>query len=246
MHNFKESKLKVTGLLLFLLGAFIIFYSGIKITGFAVSQENSGGIFFIGIAFVLGGILLINLGGKGQLEIKLYQEADKNGRGHTLMTDPENLFGNGAVTLDRFRKEIHDLKKDPELFKIVRKTYLATLIRKYEEGGAEAQLARKYLIEMDFEPEEEEEKGYAIPLEERMKIKNAFNDIGGKITPAQMRILKKYDLVYTIGKTHAKISPEQGGRSIAMGKSPSDVNAGKNTSSLLLKLCDEQYRKKLK
>jgi hypothetical protein len=253
MHNPKRSKQKAMGALLFLFGIFIVIYSGTKFTGFAISQGNAGGFFFIGIILMVGGILLVGFGKQSQLEIKLYKEAKKDGKKQIYMTDPENLFGtNGIVTLEKFREDMDEIRKDPELFDMIKQSYFAPLMEKYSEGGVESELAEQYLVEMGFEPENEEkteseeESRYALPKEEITKIKTAFSDRKEKITPGQKKILANYDLVYTSHGNRIMITPQQGGERIIVGISPNDRNAGKRISSQVLRLCDAQYRKKAK
>jgi hypothetical protein len=234
---------------LFALGFFISVYSSFKFTGFVVSQGSAGGYFFIGITLIIGGILLVNFNGQSQLEIELYKDSKNNGgKEKIFMTDPENIFGTeGIVSLDKFKQEMAEIKKDPELLKIVKEAYFFPLMNKLNEKGAESELAKQYLVEMGFESEnQEDEKRYALPKSEIDKIKTAFVDKKDRLTSAQKEILKKYNLKYVIpNRGHAKISPEQGGECITMSLSPSDVRTGKNNSSLLVKLCDKQYRKNL-
>jgi hypothetical protein len=247
MLNLKINKQKIIGTFLFLLGISIMIYSGIKLTGFAISGGDVGGFFFLGILFLIGGILLMSFSGQNQLEVKLYREVKKDGKEQIFMTDPENLFGNGTVDLDKFRKDMGEIKKDPELFIMVKEAYFIPLMNKYNGEGDESELAEQYLIEMGFEPEKENEKRYALPKNEILKIKNAFNEKKMKkgITPAQREILKQYKLEYMQGRTHAKITSEDGKEKMIVSVSPSDRRAGKNTSSLLVKLCDKQFRKEL-
>ena len=247
MDKRKINKKNIFGIFLFIFGFFITAYSSLKFTGFVVSQGGAGGYFFIGIILIIGGILLVNLNSQNQLEIKLYRESKKDGKGHISMTDPENLFGNkGFVTLDIFRQQMKEISKDPELFELVKESYFAPLMKKYSEGGVESELAEQYLVEMGFEPEKGNDSRYVLPKSEIARIKSAFMDRKDRITSAQNGILKKYGLKYTcLPGGHAKISPEQGGESITVSLSPSDKRAGKNASSQLVKLCDKQYRKNL-
>ncbi|MFH1365389.1 MAG: hypothetical protein ABIH28_02285 [archaeon] len=250
MHSLKLSKQKMMGTFLFLFGIFAMIYSGIKLTGFAVSQEGAGEFFFIGIVFVIVGIFLMSFSKHSQLEIKLYKKSNgKNGgKEEIYMTDPENLFGkNGTISLEQFRKDMKEIKKDPALLELIKEAYFVPLMDKYAgKDGSESELAEQYLIEIGFEQTKEDESRYALPKTEITRIKKAFSERRGKITSAQKRILTDYQLRYIPQGNRAIITPEQGGERIVIGICPGDINAGKRISSLILKLCDFQHRKKSK
>lgn len=239
--------MKKTGIFLFVLGFFSSIYSGFKFTGFAVSQFGFQDIFFIGMILMFGGILLTILGSQGALEVKLYRGKSKGGKEEVYMTDPENFFGKPeGITLEEFKEEIKELKKEPGFVEMIREAYLPSLIKYAREGGIFAEEAKKRLENMDFTfDEEKHEERYALPEDEIKEIKSAFKDLKEGPTPAQRTILKRYGLehkkisrhwiIYPIGEEH---------RRVTVSLTPGDSRSGKNTASFLIKLCDEQYRKR--
>jgi len=251
MNKRVGSKKKIFGIFSFVLGFFTSLCYEFKFTGFAVSQLNNQNFFFFGVILMLGGILLITLGKQSPLEIKLYKNSSGKGRRkeEICMTDPENFFGNeGVVTLETFRQQMREIKKDSIVLGMIKEAYFVPLMNRLNEGGETSKIAEKYLQEMGFEPEyeRENESKYALSKEEITRIKKAFTDRKDRLTSAQRDVLKKYNLNYKLlAGGHAKIFPEQGRESITISLSPNDINAGKNNSSRLLKLCDRQYRKSL-
>jgi hypothetical protein len=247
MKNKRFDKKKALGVFLFSLGFFVSIYSNIRFTGFAISQSFSSGFFFLGIALAMGGILLVNLSHQGQLEISLYKIPSKKGDEAIYMTDPENFFGkNGAVSLKQFKEDMEEIKKEPGLLKEVKGAYFPALMNRVHEGGIFSEMAKKYIAEMDFTFEKEKESRYSLPKTEISRIKNTFNDVKNGLSSAQRKLLKEYGLEYESRGKHGIVSSQGGEKKVTISISPSDIRAGKNTSSLILKLCEEQYRKRNK
>lgn len=236
------------GLAYFLVGSFSIIYNIKGITGFTILNSIKSASFVGGLILIVGGILLTVFGKENRLEISLYEQKGKEGDERFYMTDPESLFSEkGAVSLEEFRKRMRDIKKDPELFQMIKEVYFSPLVKRLNEKGRMSPIAKMYLAEMDFSDEEDSmrEERYALPSKEITRIKNAFRESGNTtLSSAQRAVLRDYGLIYTKGRKHAKITPQEGGEGMSLAVSSSDVRAGKNNTSIILKMCDRQYRKR--
>lgn len=187
------------------------------------------------------------------LEIRLYKRKNEKGIEEIYMTDPETLFGNfGEISLEKFTREIEELKKCSELLRIVKETYFVPLMeickRSEKDKKEEHQMAKAYLEAMGFELEEEilENKKYVLPEKEIERIKKAFRERRNKISPEQRKIFEDYYLRYEIKNNCIKVSPKnrRGIISLSLSTSKSKYNnATENNLSLLLKLCNEQHIK---
>ncbi len=237
------SRNRLAGFFFFSLGAIACIYSGMRLTGFAISQSFGGTFFFLGTVLVVGGIILGTYG-SNSLEIRLYQK-EEGRRKEDYMTDPENFFG-GEISLRSFKKEMAEIKKDPELLEEVKSAYLIPLIQAYRSEGCESEIAGKYLAEMGFDIEEMDEPRYLLPRKEIEKIKRVFRTSRGSPNKEQREILNKYNLDFSHGGEHGKIFPKNGGQGIVVSLTPSDWRASLNHASRVVKLCDSQFRKKMK
>jgi len=126
------------------LGILISLSFGFRLTGLVISQGESTSFFFIGILMIVGGLVLFSLETRSRLEITLYKQPSRKGEDVLYMTDPENLFGKkGTVSLEQFRKEMEEIRKDPELLNLVRETYFIPLTNRLNEGGGRFQNSKR-------------------------------------------------------------------------------------------------------
>ncbi len=232
---------KFLGYFLFLIS---LFFLSTSLTGAAIGTNISeSSIFVLGIVFFMGGLTLILM---DNLESKLdfYSSGRGDARTYHLKDPNAYLTMHGYdMSLNEFKEIVEEMRDSPEIMKDIRKHYLPEFKRVEKEGGEKAKIAREF---MKVIAEDELKKGrgdkekYELSKKEKRKIKSAFTQIRGGPDKKQRRILNKYGFHIEItGGNHIKYS--LGDESTISPLTTSDIRAGKNLASKLIKIIERNY-----
>lgn len=231
-------------IVLILSGIILIgFSTSSLITGFVVLNDIFKGSFSIfGLAFVIGGLVLFMISKENDLENIIYKYPGKNREFKDYIADPESYFTTqGGLEINEFAKEVEEIRSDPELFGLVRETYVFPLIQIAErEDGEKSELAKKCLkiLDMDYINEDQESN------ENKREIISAFRDYkGGRPNKKQMRILKRNGLKYVEKTPHSKLVDSENNTIVTLPNSGSDKREGLNIATEIARyLNKEEYQ----
>ena len=178
---------KSLGIILIILGIFIIIAQPFSMTGAVIdiSSSLSKIWFFVGLGLIgVGVVLMAKVGG---LEIKVFKmqgKGRKDKETQYAISDPKQDFGNlGFVTLNDFRNEIREYRQDQELYDKIKRTFEPGLTYIKKEGSEiESEIADEFLkVLLQGVQEPEEQKEY-ITKNEKEEILNPFKK-GWKTSP---------------------------------------------------------------
>ncbi len=228
----KKGTLVIASTILVVIGL-ILLVSSLSITGNVISNKigkTTGSI--LGLALIIGGILLFQLERAGGLEVKIYAttkplEERKSEEDTTKfwITDPHMIFGGiGKVSLEEFKEGIKKLKSDPtpELIEIARDAYVSDL-EEYIAQGGEKEYRAKLFYNVLMGPR----VAATLSTEQREKIKRVMKSFDPKrgLNKEQREVLGEYDIIYEIGKSgrgHNKLKSPYGDKAVSI--SPSTKN----------------------
>ena len=174
------------GLLLAILGIFLVLITVPKFTGLAILGDSSMlvSVQIIGFIFFIGGILLLMVSREEDLETQVEVYDDGVGKGlnnrereHYFLVDSERGFSaDGRVSLGEFEKQIRSYRREKsgqKYIEVIRGTYAGGLHKIVAQGGERAKVARAFLDVLEGSQEKREED-YSISPDEKRDIKNAF------------------------------------------------------------------------
>ncbi len=208
-------RLRFVGLMLAILGIFLVLVTVPRFTGFVVLGDSSlrVSVQVIGLILFIGGIFLM-ISQKEDLEsqVDVYDDRVRKGlkgkeRTHYFLVDSERSVSNeGRVSLGEFERQIASYRKDKEgseYVEVIRSTYALGLHKIVARGGEKAEIARAFLNVLEGS-EEKQEEDTSISFDEKREIKNAFRGWNGTPNREQLEVCRKYGINYEHGSNSGK------------------------------------------
>lgn len=228
---------KYAGVLLVIAGLIMLF--PFSATGAVIGTALTLAGPFFGLIFLIGGLILMISSLEDESSgMNVYTAKARSGKEEYHLIDPTLTLGGADLTLDEFQRGIDEIRYDPDLMKLVRRTYLRPLQRLRSSGGKEKGLAEEFLKVIGIEQNPEEP--YTLSSGEKKQIKEAFKIGYDKNDKRQSRILRHYGI--DVGPTkggHIRFSLNE--NSIVNSSTPSDYKSLQNFVIQLIHFINENY-----
>jgi len=210
-------------------------------------------VFIIGVFLIVASGIGERLEEKLGESIRVYESGPRKTEEERryFMSDPEGFFTiQGNISLKDFKDMYKVIKDDPELLNRARDVYGAGLLEISSKRGHNADIAREFLeVLYGGKIPRQERQEYRLAKEEKEKIKNAFS-VGWhtNFNAVQREVLKEYNLGYGITRgNHIEVySLENPSLRITTGLTPSDYRVGIKFSGDLIHFIERAQKLKKK